>query len=68
MYLEGVFMDRDIKTDIVIKKLEIDIETLRNVLNEICVNVKSEEDLKERLIVSQRLDRLIVKYINIMDK
>lgn len=61
-------MDRDIKTDIVIKKLEIDIETLRNNLNEICVNVKCEEDLKERLIVSQRLDRLIVKYINIMDK
>ncbi len=45
-------------------KLEKNIDELRAVLNKICISAKSTKELEERLVVSERLDKLIVEYMN----
>jgi len=47
------------------KDLENAIEELRDVLNQICITAKTTEELEERLLVSQQLDNLIIKYMRI---
>ena len=59
-----MFMNTEIDENINKKELKKDIEELRDILNEICVTAKTIEELEERLRVSQRLDILIVKYMN----
>lgn len=41
-----------------------DMEELRQALNEICVMEEGASTLKNRLILSQKLDQLIVAYMN----
>lgn len=41
-----------------------DMEELREILNEICDMEAGERMLKKRLILSQKLDQLIVEYMN----
>lgn len=57
-------MNREINEDIDKEELKKHIGELRDVLNEICVTAEGTEGLKKRLIISQRLDKLIVKYMN----
>jgi len=49
------------------QKLKACINTLRDVLNEICCTInESEVDIK-KLDVSYQLDKLIVEYMNLKD-
>lgn len=57
-------MNREINRHIDKEELKKDIEELRDVLNEICATDENAEQLKERLSVSEQLDKLIVKYMN----
>jgi len=57
-------MNREINEHIDKEELEKDIEELRDVLNELCITAETAEELKERLRVSEELDKLIVKYMN----
>lgn len=45
------------------EKLKICINTLRDVLNEMCCTVDNPELSLKKLIVSQQLDDLIVEYM-----
>lgn len=45
-------------------QIEKDIESLREVLNEICIKGDDKETIEKRLLVSTDLDKLIVEYIN----
>ena len=58
-------MKREINENIDKKEIERNIEELRDVLNEICATDENLEGVKKRLIVSEQLDRLIVKYMNV---
>ena len=53
----------DINT-IKIEKLRKTINSLRDILNELCSALDETEEHKQRLIVSQHLDKLIVEYMN----
>ncbi|MBZ9686538.1 aspartyl-phosphate phosphatase Spo0E family protein [Clostridium estertheticum] len=44
-------------------KLETCIDTLRDVLNEMCCTLDEHEMSIEKLIVSRKLDKLIVEYM-----
>jgi len=57
-------MNGEINNNVDKKELEKDIEELRDILNKICITAKTMEELEERLLVSQQLDRLIVRYMN----
>lgn len=57
-------MNREIIEHIDKEELKKKIEELRDVLNEICITAETAEELKERLTVSESLDKLIVKYMN----
>ena len=57
-------MNREIIEHIDKEELKKNIEELRDVLNKICLTAETAEELKERLIVSESLDKLIVKYMN----
>ena len=57
-------MDREINEYIDKEELKKHIGELRDVLNEICATTEGTEGLKKRLIVSEHLDKLIVKYMN----
>jgi NTP pyrophosphatase (non-canonical NTP hydrolase) len=57
-------MNREIIENIDKEELKKNIEELRDVLNEICLTAETSEELKERLSVSESLDKLIVKYMN----
>lgn len=46
-------------------KLKRGIDSLRNVLNEMCCTSDDREVSIEKLYVSQQLDKLIVKYMNL---
>lgn len=46
------------------KRLEKLIDKLRDILNEICSASNCADNTKERLIISQCLDQLIVEYMN----
>jgi len=45
------------------QKLETSIDTLRNILNEMCCTIDEREVNIEKLTISQQLDRLIVEYM-----
>lgn len=47
------------------EKLEASINTLRDVLNEMCCTISESEENITRLIVSCQLDELIVEYMNL---
>ena len=47
-------------------QLKKNIEELRDILNEICVIHEGMEKDDKTLIISQRLDKLIVKYMMVM--
>ncbi|AWK51500.1 hypothetical protein DIC82_10860 [Clostridium beijerinckii] len=57
-------MNRETNEHLDKEELEKHICELREVLNEICATAEDAEGLKQRLIVSQRMDRLIVQYMN----
>jgi hypothetical protein len=57
-------MKREINKNIDKEELKKYIDELRDVLNEICVTAKGTEGLKKRLLVSERMDQLIVQYMN----
>lgn len=44
--------------------IKMNIEELRESLNQICVMQECENMLKKRLILSQKLDQLIVAYMS----
>lgn len=61
----GIFIDsHDLRT-IHIKQLDKLIMELRIILNEVCINSEGVENSKERLIISECLDELIVEYMKI---
>jgi len=45
------------------QKLETSIETLRDILNEMCCTIDEREVNIEKLSISQQLDTLIVEYM-----
>jgi hypothetical protein len=45
------------------EQLRNDIEELRDILNEICLKHEQIQDEEQTLIVSQQLDKLILKYM-----
>jgi len=45
------------------QKLETSIDTLRDILNEMCCTIDEREVNIEKLTISQQLDRLIVEYM-----
>ena len=47
------------------EKLKTCIDTLRDVLNEMCCTIDEPEVSMEKLIVSRQLDELIVKYMGL---
>lgn len=64
----GIFIEsHDLKT-IQIQQLDKLIMELRIILNEICINSEGVENSKERLIISECLDDLIVEYMKISIK
>ena len=56
-------MEEDIKKTLPENKLEICIDTLRDVLNEMCCTLDDHGMSIEKLIVSRQLDKLIVEYM-----
>lgn len=48
------------------QKLETSIDTLREILNEICYKI--DENEAEKLCISQQLDTLIVEYMGLENK
>jgi len=44
--------------------LEKNIEELRDILNKVCIKDESIDNMKNRLVISERLDKLIVEYMN----
>ena len=47
------------------KKLKTSIDTLRDILNELCCTSDDHEVNIEKLIISQQLDILIVEYMGL---
>lgn len=56
-------MDEELIKYVYKEQLKKDIEGLRDILNEICIIHEVLEDEEQTLIVSQQLDKLIVKYM-----
>lgn len=57
-------MKRQTNEDMDKEEIAKNIDELRDVLNEICVKAQGTEQLEKRLIVSELLDKLIVKYMS----
>lgn len=47
------------------KKLEISMDTLRDILDEMCCTIDEREVNIEKLTVSQQLDKVIVEYMSL---
>lgn len=54
--------------DIELSELKENIDEIRDILNEISCTSESNENGKERLLISEYLDKLIVKYMKIIQK
>lgn len=54
--------------DIELSELEENIDEIRDILNEISCTSESNENDKERLLISEYLDKLIVKYMKTVQK
>jgi len=63
VWIERVFMEETIIRSLDEDKLETCIDTLREVLNEMCFTLDEHEMSIEKLIVSRQLDKLIVEYM-----
>ena len=61
-------MEAEINKEVNESQLKKDIEELRDILNEICVIHEEIDNSDKTLIISQRLDKLIVKYMIEMKK
>lgn len=62
-WIERVFMEEPIVRSLAEDKLETCIDTLRDVLNEMCCTLDEHDMSIEKLIVSRQLDKLIVEYM-----
>jgi len=49
--------------NITIEKLDTRINSLRDILNEICCTELNDEVNEQRLLISKELDELIVRYM-----
>lgn len=58
-------MEESLASAIHREKLEACINTLRDILNEMCCTIDKPENNKEKLTVSCQLDDLIVEYMNL---
>lgn len=58
------YMEKVIIEKMNLDKLQKSINELRDVLNEICASTEETENSSEKLYVSQCLDKLIVEYMN----
>lgn len=61
----GIYIESKNLKIIHIQQLDKLIMELRIILNEICINSEGIENSKERLIISECLDELIVEYMKI---
>lgn len=52
-------------TNMKLERLDKCINELRPLLNEVCEALEDEAENKERLIISECLDKLIVEYMNV---
>jgi hypothetical protein len=59
-----VFVNRGINEEIDKEEIKKNINELRDTLNEICVTQEDTKEVEKRLILSQKLDELIVQYMN----
>lgn len=57
-------MDKEGILDFRLEKLKMQINELREILNEVCAASDGADVAKEALIISQCLDELIVQYMN----
>lgn len=64
----GIFIESKNLEKIHIQQLDKLIMELRTILNEICVDFEDVDNSKERLIISECLDELIVEYMKISVK
>jgi len=56
-------MGKDAYKNIDKERLEKNIEELRDILNKVCIEDESIDNMKNRLVISERLDKLIVEYM-----
>jgi len=61
-------MDKEIIEYIDKETLKNNIDELRDVLNKICVTAEDVDVVKSRLVISQLMDQLIVKYMTQKDE
>jgi two-component system, cell cycle response regulator len=66
--VEVYLLSKDDYRHLELDRLNKAIEELRDTLNEICCTVDENENDKERLIISQYLDNLIVEYMRELNK
>ena len=64
----GIYIESENLKIIHIQQLDNLIMELRIILNELCINSEGVENTKERLIISECLDELIVEYMKISVK
>jgi two-component system, cell cycle response regulator len=61
-------LNKEISKQLELEKINKNIQELRDILNEICCTVVEDEKDKERLEVSEALDKLIVQYMKELNK
>jgi hypothetical protein len=61
-------LNKEISKQLELEKINKNIQELRDILNEICCTVVEDEKDKERLGVSEALDKLIVQYMKELNK
>lgn len=61
-------MNKEIIEYIDKEKLKNNIDELRDVLNKICVTAEDVDVVNSRLVISQLMDQLIVKYMTQKDE
>lgn len=61
-------MNKEIIEYIDKEKLKNNIDELRDVLNKICITAEDVDVVKSRLVISQLMDQLIVKYMTQKDE
>ena len=59
----GIWMNKVTLDNITIENLDTRINSLRDVLNEICCTELNDEVNEQRLLISRELDDLIVRYM-----
>ncbi|MDP4088394.1 MAG: diguanylate cyclase [Bacillota bacterium] len=59
----GVSLSKNSENNIKLMMLDKQINELREVLNEVCFTLEDDESKPKRLVISQRMDELIVEYM-----